>query len=261
MLHFCQPLAAAMMASKRFVPVSQAGNGVGKRMLRLGTMPRCASGGEHARWLVTLSLLTRIFAESGLNFLTAGLPPLDAPCVLSCMAPPPVDQKAKEMDVVHPGVPEDIAIWGAKLLGQLRAASTRTETHLCPADVVCMAQRFSIIAAEFTAYLNAPSPEQEWRLLSSFDPQQVGPGCASDHRSAGSAGVFADLQAQVQFMSDVENFQRHCTRMYESFHEDARQANTPVGWSIRGRGFKQRPYLLEVDSLSELNEGHPQKLL
>jgi hypothetical protein len=121
--------------------------------------------------------------------------------------------KAREMDVVHPGVPEDIAIWGAKLLGQLRAASTRTEPHLCPADVTRMAQRFDIIAAEFTAYLNVPSPEQEWRLLSLFDPQHVGPGSASDRRAAVSAGIFADVQAQVQFRSEVEKFQRHWTRM------------------------------------------------
>ena len=113
------------------------------------------------------------------------------------------------MDVVHPGVPEGIAIWGAKLLGQLRAALTRTEPHLCPADVTRMVQQFDIIAAEVTAYLNVPSPGQEWRLLSSFDPQHVGPGSASDRRAAVSAGIFADVQAQVQFRSDVDKFQSH----------------------------------------------------
>jgi hypothetical protein len=45
------------------------------------------------------------------------------------------------------------------------------------------------------------------------------------------------------------------------FHEDARRANTPVGWTIHGRAYKQRPHLVEVDSLSELNEGYTQGLL
>ena len=155
------------------------------------------------------------------------------------------------MSVVHPGVPEEIAIAGAKLLVQLRAIFKGGEVLLRPADVVRMGDRFHHISIGIADFLKAcdlgdGADVQASKLLSAFDADGCAPGCSST--------VPEDVQPLYDSRLSVEDFlefQRLWKHVYYG-----RQASTIEDWSIYGKPYKHRPYSAEVASHFELNDAY-----
>ena len=165
---------------------------------------------------------------------------------------PPLDNAT----VVHPGLPEDIAVAGANLLVKLRMILTGIEVSLKPSDVVCMATKFHVIVAGIDDLLVAISREeaaelQALELLIMFED-----GCGSPRSSR---QVYEDMQPRQDFKgleADLVEFQRWWRKVYHR-----RRADTIEGWSIYGKPYKCRPYLAEAASRWDLNLNCTQQLL
>ena len=168
--------------------------------------------------------------------------------------------------VVHPGVPEDVALGCAKMLVQLRAILTQSGIDLCAADVVRGAERFPIIVPSLAKFVQDPSPEHAQILLHSFDPGCVGATCsAPDPETPGSASVPGGSWAWEQFKQDhymqFSGFLERLQCLTNRYREDIRKASAPEGWRIYGRPYKHRPYFVEVSSCAKLDEAFTQELL
>jgi len=136
---------------------------------------------------------------------------------------------------------------------------------LRPADVVRMAKRFAVIAPAFTNLLEEPSPKKASVLLRAFGSEHVVPGVAGDQDMPGSASMPENVEAWEEFkqtyFTDLVEFHERLTLKIERFQEDLRKARAPQGWSIYGRPYKHRPYLVEVASRTKLDEAYTQELL
>ena len=179
----------------------------------------------------------------------------------------PPENRYEAISVAHPGVPEDIAIWGAKLLLQLRYALTRIDRRLCPADVVRTAEKFDAISPGLATFVQEPSPTQAWALLSMFESEHVVPAPSVDKTGVpGSASIPADspdMRTWEQFLqdhyADFSDFLECLNCVVKAFREKVHKAKT--SWKIYGRPYKRRPYLAEVPCYTELNETYTKELL
>ena len=177
------------------------------------------------------------------------------------------ESRNKVMSIVHPGVPEDIAIGVAELLVKLRNVLTRVDRRLCPADVVRTAEKFDVILPGVGIFIQEPSPIQAFVLLSLFEPKNVVPDPLVDAAgvpgSASSPADSFDMQAWGDFLqdhyADLSDLLGRLNCVVEAFRDSFHKATT--SWKIYGRAYKRRPYLVEATCHTKLYETYTQELL
>ena len=175
------------------------------------------------------------------------------------------NRRAKVISVTHPGIPEEVALGGARLLVQLRAILSSVDAPLGPADVVRMAARFDVVSPALAKFCEDPSLKQALKLLSLFEPDSVASVLTSDQSAPGSASAPEDNLAWEQFIQDRHgdfvDFLIRLRCLGKVFDEDVRSARAPDRWKIYDRAYRRKPYLVEVPRYAGLDHTYTQDLL
>ena len=176
-------------------------------------------------------------------------------CTFVHGAPEHLQAGVGQIVVAHPGLPEDLAIEGARLLVKFRALMGSDGEPFCPAHVLHVARRFNNISTATDAVLRDKSPRQASNLLRAF---RVGAGAAG---SATAPQQWAVEECLRDCSEDLLNFQKHCAKVRKDFCSKVCKANAIESWNICGMPCKQQPHLTEVNHSCDLNGDYTQRLL